>query len=237
MTEPKRQSEPPSLETRRRLTRNAPAAVGRKPSRKTEVVQGRILDAAAKVFAAKGYQLAKLKDIADRVGVHVTALRYHFPTKDVLVEEMMNTQVIYVYACMQQAVAALAPGTSCREKIRTAARAYMAATVEKADYISAHSNVINQVPPALRRRHFVHLKRSNDFWRDLVVEAYGEGTIRRDLDVSVANQVLMGALIWTREWYKPGGRYSPEALGDMILAILFDGLAPDDQRAAASGEK
>ena len=51
----------------RELNRTARNASGRKPSRKTEGVQEKILDAAAKVFAQKGYQLTKLSDISDEI--------------------------------------------------------------------------------------------------------------------------------------------------------------------------
>lgn len=220
----------------REINRDAPNASGRKPSRKTEIVQERILDAAATVFASKGYQLAKLSDISDAVGVHVTALRYHFPTKDVLVEEMMNSLVLHVNARVRASVKELPPDTSSRAKIEAAASAYIKSTLEKANYMSAHANVLNQVPPDLRARHFRLLKRNNDFWRALVVEAVSSGGMRPDLNVSLATQVLMGALIWTREWYRPG-LSTPEAVAERILDMLFEGLAPADQRAAGSSEK
>jgi len=209
----------------RELNRDAPNASGRKPSRKTELVQERILDEAAKIFARKGYQLAKLTDIAKAVGVHVTALRYHFLTKDDLVEDMMNSLVMYVNARVREGVASLPPDTPVRGKIEAAARAYMNATLEKREYMAAHANVLNQVPADLRRRHFKYLKQNNAFWRELVEEAIRAGEFRKNLNPSVATQVLMGTLIWTREWYKRG-KSSPEKLTDEILEMLFAGLAP-----------
>jgi AcrR family transcriptional regulator len=219
----------------RELNRGAPNASGRKPSRKTELVQERILDEAAKIFARKGYQLAKLTDIAEAVGVHVTALRYHFLTKDDLVEDMMNSLVMYVNARVRESVGSLPPGTPVRARIDAAARAYMSATLQKREYMAAHANVLNQVPPALRRRHFKYLKQNNAFWRDMVGEAIRTGELRSDLNPSVATQVLMGTLIWTREWYKPG-KSAPEELADAILEILFSGLAPSDARPVSAGQ-
>jgi hypothetical protein len=109
-------------------------------------------------------------------------------------------------------------------------------TVEKMDYMSAHSNVLNQVPADLRARHFKLLGQSNEFWRGLVTEAVESGEIRRDVNISLATQVLMGTLIWTREWYRPG-LYTPQELADRILEILFGGLGGRDQRAAGAAEK
>ena len=221
--------------TGRELNRDAPSAAGRKPSRKTEAVQERILDAAAKVFAEKGYQLAKLSDISDAIDLHVTALRYHFPTKDVLVEEMMNSLVLHVYAQVRASVTGLPETATNRAKIEAASRAYVTSTLEKKDYMSAHGNVLNQVPADLRARHHKLLATTNEFWRGLIADAASAGEIRSDISVSLATQILMGTLIWTREWYRPG-LYSPEQLAERFLDVLFGGLAPGRQPAGA-GEK
>lgn len=213
----------------RELNRDAPNAAGRKPSRKTEMVQERILDEAAKVFARKGYQLAKLSDISDAMGVHVTSLRYHFPTKDALVEDMMNSLVVYVNAQVRASVKTLPTTSSVRDKIALAARAYMKATLQKRDYMSAHANVLNQVPTDLRERHYKYLEQNNRFWRGLVEEAIEAGEMRPGLSPAVATQVLTGTLIWTREWFNPK-KSSPEELADQLVEILFAGLASPAER-------
>ncbi|WP_378942903.1 TetR/AcrR family transcriptional regulator [Mesorhizobium sp. ANAO-SY3R2] len=211
----------------RELNRTARNASGRKPSRKTEGVQEKILDAAAKVFAQKGYQLTKLTDIADEVGVHVTALRYHFPTKDVLVEEMINSLTRQLHVRLLATLQQLPPETPYRERIEAAAITYLNTTLTKLDYIAAHGNVINQIPQDVRDRHFILLDATNKIWRDLMAAAAEAGELRAGINVSLANQVLQGTLIWTREWYKPG-RLTPTQLAIDILDVLFGGLAPRD---------
>lgn len=211
----------------RELNRTARNASGRKPSRKTEGVQEKILDAAAKVFAQKGYQLTKLTDIADEVGVHVTALRYHFPTKDVLVEEMINSLTRQLHVRLLATLQQLPPETPYRERIEAAAITYLNTTLTKLDYIAAHGNVINQIPQDVRDRHFILLDATNKIWRDLMGAAAEAGELRQGINVSLANQVLQGTLIWTREWYKPG-RLTPTQLAIDILDVLFGGLAPRD---------
>lgn len=209
----------------RELNRTARNASGRKPSRKTEGVQEKILDAAAKVFAQKGYQLTKLSDIADEIGLHVTALRYHFPTKDVLVEEMINSLTRQLHLRLQATLQQLPPDTPYRERIEAAAITYLNTTLQKLDYIAAHGNVINQIPHDVRERHFVLLDETNKIWRELMSAAAEAGELRPGINVSLANQVLQGTLIWTREWYRPGG-LTPTELAISILDVLFDGLSP-----------
>lgn len=207
------------------VNRTAPSASGRRVNRKTEAVQEAILDAAAKVFAQKGYPLTKLGDISDALGMHVTALRYHFPTKDVIAEEIINRLIQLMLARVGEAVASLPEMAPVRDKIEAAAIAYLTTSLSKLDHVAAHGNVINQLPPDVREGHFRLLSRFNAIWRRLVDEAAERGELRPGINKSVATQVLLGTLIWTREWYRPG-QLSPRALALEILDLLFDGFTP-----------
>lgn len=198
-------------------------AQGRKPSKKSGATRGKILAAAAKVFARNGYQHTKLTDIAAEVEVHVTALNYHFETKDDLVEEMMNTLVRHVTERVRASVGAVPSDATYRERILAGAQAFLSAILEEKDFITAHGHVLYQVPQSVRDRHFIHLAEANKFWRRLVAKAWEAGELREAIDPSLAMQILMGTLIWTREWYK-AGRKSPEQIAGEIIDILFDGM-------------
>jgi AcrR family transcriptional regulator len=207
------------------INRSAPSASGRRVNRKTEGVQESIIDAAAKVFAKKGYQLTKLGDISSALGMHVTALRYHFPTKDVIAEELINRLIRLMLTRVTEAIDALPESASFRAKIEAATVAYLTASLNRLDHVAAHGNVINQLPPAVRDGHFLLLSEFNAVWRHLMDEAAARGELRPGINHSVATQVLLGTLIWTQEWYRPG-RLSPDALALEILNILFEGIAP-----------
>jgi len=204
-------------------------AAGRKPSRKLELTRQRIVNAAAKVFSRKGYQLALLSEIAAEAGVHVTALYYHFDSKEQLVEEMLNRLALSVANRVHSAVEALGPEASFRERLLTAARAQMAAIFSGSDYIKAHGRVLYQVPQEVRERHFTTLRLGYNFWRSLVNEAWLRGEIRRDLEPGITTQLLMGSINWSQEWYKPG-RLSPEEIAERAVELAFDGMAPRQRR-------
>ncbi|WP_342363613.1 TetR/AcrR family transcriptional regulator [Terrarubrum flagellatum] len=214
---------------RAKTTRVSRKALGRKPSKKSGATRSKILAAAAKVFASNGYQLTKLSDIAREVDIHVTALNYHFETKDHLVEEMMNALVHHVSESVQAGVAALPATATHRERILVGAVAFLQAILEQKDFITAHGHVLYQVPQEVRDRHFVHLAEANVFWRRLILEAWQKGELRRSLNPSLAMQMLMGTLIWTREWYRPG-RDTPAEIATEIIDILFDGMGARPQK-------
>jgi len=206
-----------------RVNRASPQAVNRRINRKTEAVQNAILDAAAQVFAQKGYHLTKLADISDVLEMHVTALRYHFATKDVIAAELVNRVARRNLSELQAALAALPPEASVRDRLSVAIDTYIRTLIANRLDIAAHGNVINQLPEDARTSHYELLQSFHAIWRALLGEAAEKGELPKGLSPSIATQVLLGALIWTREWYRPNGATAAE-ISTQMRQMLFDGL-------------
>lgn len=61
-----------------------------KSQAKTKVSREAILEAAEKLFARRGYALARLEDVGDAVGLTRPALFYHFPDKQALYNAVLE---------------------------------------------------------------------------------------------------------------------------------------------------
>lgn len=218
------------LPTADHINRASPLAANRRINRKTEGVQNAILDAAAGVFAKNGYHLTKLTDISDVLDMHVTALRYHFATKEVIASALANRVARRNLAELNAALEAAPAGASIREKLTTAVDAYIRTLIENRLDIAAHGNVINQLPADLREEHYKLLQQFNAIWRGLLADAVKSGELRGDLNPSIATQVLLGAMTWTREWYRPEGAGAEEIARQMRM-MLFDGLLQSPGKA------
>ncbi len=70
------------------MPRKTPESPGAAPEPTAEA----LLAAAAEVFAEKGLQLARVRDIATRAGANVAAISYHFGGKHALYREVLNRQ-------------------------------------------------------------------------------------------------------------------------------------------------
>lgn len=206
------------------VNRSSPLAANRRVNNKTEGVQNAILDTAAEVFAAKGFHLTKLTDISEPLGLHVTALRYHFPSKDSLAEGVANRVSLLNLARLNGALEGAGAEASSREKIAAGIRAYVRTTAEAKVQLAAHGNIVNQLSQEARARHYLILDEFMSIWRRLVAEAAERGELRAGLDPAIATQVLLGSLIWTREWYQIDKGAPPEAVAEQITDALFGGL-------------
>lgn len=59
--------------------------------KKSEVSVGQIVDASVRVLARQGYANTSLMDIAKEVGMSKGAVHYHFPTKEALMTQVLQT--------------------------------------------------------------------------------------------------------------------------------------------------
>ena len=71
-----------------------------RPSRRND-----ILDAATRLFARKGFVDASIADVAEEADVAVTAVYYHFASKDDLVLEVLSIGTALAHDPVERAVA------------------------------------------------------------------------------------------------------------------------------------
>ena len=96
--------------------------------------------------------------------------------------------------------------------------------LEIGDYTSANIRIFGQVPDEVRARHLADQRAYGNVWRALLEEARAAGEIRADLDLGVIRMLILGALNWTAEWYRPGPRTATEVARE-ATAMICDGLA------------
>jgi len=192
-------------------------------TRKSEETRERLLDAAAKVFRDKGYAGARLADIAERAGMHTPGVYYYFPSKEDLVEEVLRVGVARARGYVQAQVAALPAGSSALDRLRAAIEAHVLMVLEIGDYTCANIRIFGQVPDDIRSRHLEDQRAYGHVWQSLLEDARAAGELRPDLDLSVIRMLILGALNWTAEWYRPGPQSATEVARE-ATAMICEGI-------------
>jgi TetR/AcrR family transcriptional regulator, cholesterol catabolism regulator len=170
---------------------------------KAAATRQRILDAAAKLFRAHGYAATALADIAEAAGMRTASLYYHFASKEDLVREMLRISAGRTFAAARRAVEVLPADTPFEERLTAAIGAHLEELLGHADYTSADLRIVNQVPESVRREVFPIRRDYAAWWRTLLEQGRREGAIRRDADLKLVRMLLLGAINWASEWYKP----------------------------------
>lgn len=190
---------------------------------KAELTRRRILDAAAKVFRARGFVGSRLTDIAAEAGLQAGSLYYHFESREALVEEVMWAGQQRVESHVRQQVAALGPDAPAIDRLRVAIEAHLVAVLASTDANSASIKMISQVPPDIRERLLAGQRAYGDLWRELLTDARDAGALRDDVDLSIVRMAIMGALNWSVEWYHPE-RGGPDKIAADMAVVMLDGL-------------
>ena len=197
--------------------------------RKSDVTRGRILDAAAEVFRDKGYPGARLSDIADLADTQAGSLYYHFDSKEQLAEEVLAIGVDRVSAAVGAATEALPAGAPFADRLSAAVEAHVAGMLQNDAYSAANVRIISQVPIDVRERHLSRHRHYGAFWRDLLAAAQAAGEIRADVDLPAMRMLILGALNWSVEWYRPG-RLTPQEIARQFTEMLLRGILPQSKR-------
>lgn len=200
-----------------------PASADIAESKSTQT-RRRILDAAAHVLSANGYAGLRLTDVAAQAELQAPAIYYYYPSRDDLIEEVMWAGI----ADMREHVVAILDGlpaeVSALDRLLAAVSAHLRHELEISDYTTAAIRNAGQVPPQIRKRQVLEEERYGEVWRRLINDMARSGELRADLDLYMAQMLVLGALNWAVEWWDPR-RGSLEAVVANAQSFVRYGLA------------
>ncbi|HEU4351601.1 MAG TPA: TetR/AcrR family transcriptional regulator [Burkholderiales bacterium] len=185
-------------------TARAPRADNRLPA---------VLDAAARLFAGRGYSATSMRDIAEAVDMLPGSLYYHFAAKEDL--------LVAVYEAGVRAIADAAQAAAGREKepwarLEAACAAHLEAVLQRSDYAQVLIRVLPQDVPAVAVRLRALRRQYERVFRELV----GALPLAARAERKVLRLMLLGALNWSRFWFDPEGSETPKSLARKFVTLL-----------------
>ncbi len=182
----------------------------KKPSPRKRTAE--ILDAAAEVFANKGFHGASTKDIADCLGIQQAGVYYYFKSKDAALAEVCRIGVAGFLENLQDISRS---GSTADEKIRQAVAGHLLPIGDRRNYVQVFQNERRHLTGEDRKRVAHLAKRYEEAMRELFEEGVREGRFRRNLDCRLATLALLGMCNAVPAWYD---RYADLELSDIVAA-------------------
>jgi AcrR family transcriptional regulator len=195
------------------------------PDSKSALTRRRILDAAAYVLSAKGYGGLRLTDVAAEAEIQAPAIYYYFPSREDLIEEVMWSGIADMREHLAVVLDSLPVGTPALDRLMAAVEAHLRHALEISDYTTASIRNAGQVPDAIRKRQIREEERYGEIWRGLINALARDGGLRADLDLYIAQMLVLGALNWTVEWWD-SRRGSVDAVVANAQSLVRHGLSP-----------
>ena len=189
-----------------------------------------ILDATARLLAAKGFDLITMDDVADEVGLSKPSLYKHFKSKEDLVTEAMIRLLDGALAYMAELPEDLGPSQRLRSLLEWVLRVRLAGGLPFLPSTSPNvramlTNSLRYVTRALRLHRMLDV---------IVTDAKKRGELRKELP----NDVILYSYYARTcdpavEYLRIYGKYDDDAIVEQMLAVCFAGIAC----AAAAGQR
>ncbi|WP_425411320.1 TetR/AcrR family transcriptional regulator [Microbacterium luticocti] len=181
--------------------------------------RAQILQVAVAVFNEQGYDATSVAHLADRLGLTKSALYHHFDSKEELLAVALEQALGGLEAVLLTPEATTGTAT---ERLGAVLRGAVHVLAARLPFVTLllrvrGNSAVERV--ALERRRAFDQKVTA-----LVRAAQAEGSVRADIDASVATRLAFGMVNSLVEWYRPTGPEGADQLAADVLTVTLDGL-------------
>jgi len=191
----------------------------------------RLLNAAAALFAKKGYAATSTREIAALLRIQKASLYYHIESKEDLLYDISKSSLEQIRSDVEAAVRSVSDPL---EKTRTLIRTHIVSMLRDQE---KHSATLSEMR-ALSKDRLAHVIALRDTYEELVrsvlQEGQSAGALRGDIPVKYLRLILLGLVNRVEVWYRPGGPLAPGDLGELLAAIFLNGAAAATRDCAPS---
>lgn len=186
----------------------------------------RILAAAVQLFAEYGYHAAPLRDIARIAGIQAASIYYHYPNKQALLIEIMESHMQHLNSRLEHIL---------RDYDEPLLRLHEAI----ANHIRLHTSykdeffIIDTEIRALEGENRSSILSLRDRYEKLFQELLRDGMERevfRQCDVKVASYAIIAMCTEVSTWLRPDGRLSVQQVIDIYRQMVTQGLLQTHER-------
>jgi AcrR family transcriptional regulator len=182
-----------------------------------------IIDAAAHVFAKRGFHGASTQDIADVLGVRQASLYYYFPSKEVALEMVCARGV---EGFVERAISVTERQATAAQKIAGLIEAHLTPLLDRSDYVKVFLNERRYLPTESRRRIGRHSRAVEKIFEDVLRAGLEAGEFRADLDPRLTALAILGMANGVAAWYDKEDGAPVERIGSAFAALVLGGIRP-----------
>ncbi|WP_162005709.1 TetR/AcrR family transcriptional regulator [Dictyobacter vulcani] len=179
-----------------------------------------ILAAAVQLFAQYGYHAAPLRDIARIAGIQAASIYHHYPSKQALLVEIMETHMQRLNTSLEYILKETDdPLQRLHDAIANHIRLH---TTYKAEFF-----IIDTEMRALEEEHRPYILGLRDKYEALLQELLLDGMERdvfRRSDVKIASYAMIAMCTEVATWFRPDGRLSVQQVITIYRQFITEGL-------------
>lgn len=197
-----------------------PSRRARREPDRNEVCTSReaIIAAAKDNFQSRGYHGTSIRDIARDADMTAASIYHHFPSKQHILQHIMETGLKTVISRTQSAL--VRAGQSPAEQLEAVVRAWVHFHMSNTAEALISSTEIRSLD-AVGHRLVVSLRdQQQQLFRDIIHRGVNDGVFTTPYPVEASRAIInMGVAI--SSWYRPNGALTPDQLADRYVSIAW----------------
>ncbi|WP_027008447.1 TetR/AcrR family transcriptional regulator [Conexibacter woesei] len=177
--------------------------------------QAEVVQEAARVFAARGYDQTSVPQLAEELGIAAGSLYHYFRSKEQLLiaicDQLMDPLLVEARELLDD------PGDDAAERLRDLVRLWVRHVIAHRDHMLVF----------LQERHVIDhgdqwlpVRRSRKRFEELVEEVLEDVPTRLG-DRRLTLSALLGMVNHTAQWYRPRGRLDADAIADGYADLIL----------------
>ncbi|MFZ6844701.1 TetR/AcrR family transcriptional regulator [Undibacterium sp. RuTC16W] len=175
----------------------------------------------ARLFREKGYDATTVRDIASAVGMRSGSPFYHFKSKQEILAAVMEEGLV---AGLDEAEGIVASELPALDRFRKLLRAHLETVLgEGHDFIPVLLYDWHALSPDLQEKIIDLKDRYDRLWQTAISELKQAGLVRSDS--KIVRLLLLGAINYSVQWYKPGKGLDLDQLAEQIVDFFLTGEA------------
>ena len=179
-----------------------------------------IIEAAARVFAERGFHGATTQDIADVLGIRQASLYYYFSSKEAALALVCLKGVEGFF---EAAKAIAARPESARERLSLLIHSHLTPLIDRADFVRVFLNERQHLPTESRRRIGRWSRGLERIFEGVIREGIAKGEFRADLDPRLATLAILGMCNAASSWQRREN-VSIQRISHEFARLVVDGV-------------
>lgn len=188
-------------------------------SRRAELV-----DAAARLFSARGYHGTSMQHLGSALGLQRGSLYAHIGSKEDLLFDVVDEGAERFLEMARRTASSTEPP---HVRLRALLVGHVTIAAQHLDAATVFLNEWRYLSPGPRAR--IQAKRDDyeALVRKIVSDGIASGEFDSGIDVAMAGRLVLSAGNWVYTWYRADGALSAEAIGNELSDLIMDGLTKE----------
>jgi AcrR family transcriptional regulator len=184
-----------------------------------------ILAAAVQLFAEYGYHAAPLRDIARIAGIQAASIYHHYPNKQALLVEIMETHMQHLISALDHIQHTHADPL---ERLHSAIASHIRLHTSYKDEFFIIDTEIRALEDK-NRAYIISLRKKYEaLFQDLLHDGMQHGTFRQS-DVKISSYAIIAMCTEVATWFRPDGRLTVQQVIAIYSQMITEGLLPQSE--------